>query len=88
MARDILIYRDFPIVNGYVQVSPNLEKEKTSIAAGTAITVVETIMSSELDVEQSIGKQKWIRLPGIDPSGWHTNVSGENIDPAALLRQL
>lgn len=88
MARDILIYRDFPIVNGYVQISPNLENEKTLVDSESAVAEIEYIMSPDVNPEQSIGKQKWVRLPGIDPSEWHVNSSGDNIDPASLLRQL
>lgn len=100
MSRDILIYRDVPVINGYAQTAPNLESEKTGKAASTAVTELEAEMNFDLDPEQSTllgsskisrngvlkGRQNWIRLPGIDPDEWYTNKSGDSIDPMATIR--
>jgi len=101
MSREIWIYRDVPVINGYAQAAPNLEAEKTGTPADTAITQLEAQMIFDVDPEQSIllgtskvtrngvlkGKQNWIRLPGITPDGSYTDMSGDSINPMDVIRQ-
>ena len=67
----IQVYRDFPIINGFVQVPPNHEAEKTShtptefLAAIT--TGVQTRLSqpsTNLGTGRGFGSQEFIRVPG------------------------
>lgn len=48
----IKIYRDYQIVNGFVQIPPNLEKERTSF---TTSQVLSDIAGSEIYEVSSIG---------------------------------
>ena len=48
----IKIYRDYQIVNGFVQVPPNLEKDRTSF---TTSQVLSDISGSEIYDMDSVG---------------------------------
>jgi len=98
---DILIYRDIPVIAGYVQVAPNLESEKTKTNAATAISRLEAQMAYTLDPQKTMllgsgqvtqhgvmkGKQNYIRLPGINSSEGYVDKSGNSINPSDILRE-
>lgn len=74
-ARQIDVYQDIPIINGYASVPPNLESQKTSFPADQ---YVQTLIDQSVSVtvhhislgggqytgqESRTGKQSWIRVP-------------------------
>ena len=81
----ISIYRDIPIVNGYAQIPPNRDQEKTHItgdAAETAIagsSIVRLSLGSGKPRGSKCGQQEFLRLPAITPSTWYAT------DPLAGL---
>lgn len=84
----ISIYRDFPVINGYVQVPPCLEKNKTKIKVETAQAAIAgsviTFLSqgSGRQTGAGFGQQQFLRLPA-NAAGTccPTNTS----DPATTL---
>lgn len=78
----ILIYRDFQTVNGYVQLSPNLESQKTSKSQDTVETNAISGLAPSLEpIVKRLSHQTWIRLPGVVPGSWHTDINGDYVDP-------
>ncbi len=94
----ITIYRDLPIINGYVQVPPNRETEKTDITVVEAQEALEANFAVETPDEKKLslgsgnqvgsdyGAQSWLRLPGIIPGEWYRNLSGDSEDPSETVR--
>jgi hypothetical protein len=81
----ILIFRDLPIINGFVQLPPCRETEKTKITAEDAIVLVAdskitrlSLGSGKLRGSKS-GQQEFMRLPAITPNTWY------NTDPVVTL---
>ncbi len=74
---DILIHRDYPVINGFVQIPPNLESHKTSVQYIDYINSVpgstEVILSlgSGRPRGSKYGSQRFVRLPGITPDSWY-----------------
>lgn len=102
MARDILIYRDVPIINGYAQTSPNLESNKTNTDLDAAASAIDANMNATADSGIAYlvkgsgrvtkhgavkGRDTMLRLPGIEPSEWYRDQSGNSIDPMETIRQ-
>lgn len=99
MARDILIYRDFPIINGYVETGgPESRKQRSD--ADSAQTNIDTNMNSTVDsglnyvigangmvtkFGVSKGRDSFLRLPGIEPGEWYRNKQGSSINPTDLV---
>lgn len=96
MSRDIEIQRTFPIIDGYVQMPNNLEKDKSSVAFSDAIARLEaeydydyepfTAITGAFGKSNNISGQSWVRLPGIDPSGYYTNKSGVQTNPSDIAK--
>lgn len=67
----ISVYRDFPIINGFVQLSPNYEPDKNFftvdevLAAFPTATTVYLSQGSGRHTGAGFGAQSWIRIPGI-----------------------
>jgi len=68
---DIQVYRDFPVVNGYVQVQPNWESDKTEwtvdevLAAIPGSTYVQLPHpGTNLTTGSDFGAQAVVRVPG------------------------
>lgn len=96
---DILIYRDLPIINRYVQLPPNQEANKSIITDEDAEAVlVANFPQNQGMVVQSLslgsgrntgskhGAFSHLRLPGIIPGQWYTNLSGTASDPVEVLQ--
>ena len=77
-ASDITIYRDYPIVNGFVQVPPNLGSCKTNVPYIDYINSipgsaeVSLSLGSGRNRGSKYGKQHFVRLPGINPDTWYS----------------
>jgi hypothetical protein len=75
--QDITIYRDFPIVNNFVQVPPNKETDKTRVTPAEALANISGATTERLSLGSGrprgwkTGQQEWIRLPGITPGEWY-----------------
>ena len=88
-AQDILIFRQLPIIDGYVQTPPNLEANKNAITALAALTAIPTATVARLSqgtgyqTGRSFGQQAFLQLPGLYPGQSYTDLLGE--DPIALL---
>lgn len=82
---DILIYRDLPIIAGFVQVPPNTEDKKTSVTAEDAQNAIAGSAITRLSLGSGrmrgskCGQQEFLRLPGIAPNEWYAS------DPVAEL---
>ena len=70
MNSDIQIYRDFPIINGFVQVPPNRESDKTKFTPSEVLTAVAGSVRTHLPhpstnptTGSAFGTQEWIRIP-------------------------
>lgn len=68
---DITINRDFPIVNGFVQLAPNYESDKNEytvdevLAAFPSASIVRLTQGSGIETGARFGQQRWIRLEGV-----------------------
>lgn len=68
---DICIYRDYQIINRYVQLPPNEETNKTSLdditAEGLLVgsVIVELSSGSGRETGSRFGKQRFLRLPAV-----------------------
>lgn len=65
---DITIYRTFPVINGYVQVPPNDEAERTTYEVqqylvDNADAVLEQFSPVGPTNGQGIGSDQWVRVP-------------------------
>lgn len=82
---DIIIYRDLPIKNGYLQIPPNLPLDNIRLDDETAESslsgseVVELSLGSGRPTGAKHGRQRFLRLPGIHPNEWYIS------DPVRLL---
>ena len=86
-ASDILIHRDFAVINGYVQLPPNAERDKSRVRLEDAVSlygdlceVVELSMGSGPCHGRKSGAQRVFRLPGTVPG-----QSLGQFDPLKLL---
>jgi hypothetical protein len=67
----ITIHRDFQIINGFVQLEPNYEADRTMfsvadvLAAFPTAFVVGMSQGSGRDTAAGFGQQQWVRIPGI-----------------------
>ena len=66
----ITIYRDYQIINGYVQLPPNMEKDKTTTTISDALVLipdsVEYLLNSVgsgNDTGSGFGRPSTIRFP-------------------------
>jgi hypothetical protein len=75
---DITIYRDFPIIDGFVQVPPNEETDKARVTEDEALTLISGSETTRLSIGSGkprgskCGQQEFLRLPGITPNTWYT----------------
>ena len=82
---DILIHRDIPIKNGYVQIPPNnpldniRTDDETAVAAIPGSEIVELSLGSGRPTGSKHGQQRFLRLPGIRPNEWYTTDPIDNI---------
>lgn len=75
----ITIYRDIPVIDGYVQAPPNLDRNKTrmtadelySSAPGVFTRVRLTGRGAGQAPGTGVGQQEMVRLPGIHPNEWY-----------------
>ena len=88
---DILIYRDFPVVNGYVQVPPNGPADKHRVTLENALVAfagsaseVDLTLGSGRETGSHFGQQKFLRLAPIHPDTWYRAGSAA-IDPVTVL---
>ena len=72
-ASDTTIYRDYPIINGYVQVPHNLDQDKTRVNIADALAAIPGAtlkflsMGSGKCTGSKFGQQGFLRLPGLHP---------------------
>ena len=70
---DIVIYRDFPIINGFVQVPNNAESDKNRVTVTEALNAIsgssQTFLSNGSGQVHGgkHGAQSFVRLPGLQP---------------------
>ena len=70
---DITIYRDFPIINNFVQIPPNKETDKTRVTPTEALNNISGSAAERLSLGSGrprgwkTGQQEWLRLPGLTP---------------------
>lgn len=74
---DIKIYRDLPVINGYVQIPPNTESNKTRVTRDSAASLITNASIIRLtngsgQHNGKYGQQELVRLPGIAPNEWYT----------------
>lgn len=85
MADDILIYRDFQIIAGYVQVPNNAETDKTRVTTDAALAAIagsaEVILSagSGKPTGSKSGAQRFLRLPGLAPGSSYSTDPVEEL---------
>jgi hypothetical protein len=83
--RTIRIYRDLPVIAGFVQLPPCREQEKTKKTAEQALTalasadIIALSLGSGRDRGAHHGQQEMIRLPSITPNTWYSS------DPVATI---
>lgn len=87
----ITIYRDYPIIAGFVQIPPNLETDKTAVSEADALvtlvgsTVVSLSLGSGKPTGSKHGAQRFLRLAGLQPGQSYTADSSYAGDPAGLF---
>ena len=75
---DITIFRDFPIIDGFVQIPPNKETDKTRVTEAEALASISGSETTRLSLGSGrpqgakYGQQEFLRLPGITPNAWYT----------------
>ena len=82
----IVIYRDLPIKNGYVQIPPNSPRLNSMVQADVAAEltnnqIVRLSSGSGKPTGSGHGQQEFLRLAGINPNSWY------NVDPVSQLLQ-
>lgn len=86
--QDITIHRDFPIIDGFVQIPPNDETDKTRVTESEALSSIIGSETTRLSLGSGKprgaknGQQEFLRLPGLRPNEWYTtdpvdDVSGD-----------
>jgi hypothetical protein len=74
---DIQIHRDLPIINGFVQIPPNHESDKTKVdpdtVTGLSTEIVHLSLGSGEDRGRGYGRQRFLRLQGIRPDQWYAS---------------
>jgi len=80
----IVIYRDLPIKNGYVQIPPNNPRLNSMVQADVAAEltnnqIVRLSSGSGKPTGSGYGQQEFLRLVGINPNSWYT------VDPVSQL---
>ena len=81
----ISIYRDLPIINGYVQVPPVRATEQTKTTTTAALAAVSGSEVTRLSLGSGrcrgskSGQQEWLRLPAVTPNTWYAT------DPTTAL---
>lgn len=90
--QDIKIYRLLPVVNGYVQTSPNLPVDKNDVPYLNALVAIPDAKLISLSggsgrcTGSKFGSQMMIQLPGILANqSYYNPVSGTPIDPVYIL---
>lgn len=84
MLSDITIYRDWPIINGHVQVPHNEESDKTRVTSAEALVsitnsaVTRLSLGSGSKTGSKAGQQEWLRLPGLLPDQSHVVTNGSD----------
>lgn len=82
---DITIHRDLPSINGFVQIPPCREEDKTARTLESAAalvngsTIVRLSLGSGKVRGSKCGQQEFLRLPGIAADAWYDS------DPVADL---
>lgn len=83
---EIQIFRDLPIIAGYVQVPPNRDQEKTKTTDEVALdaiagsAIVRLSLGSGKQTGSKFGAQEFLRLPAITPQTWYTSDPVAEID--------
>lgn len=81
----ITIFRDMPIINGYVQVPYNKETDKTRVTSDEATSAIAGSVINRLScgtgkqTGSKTGVQEFFRLPGLAPNDSYI------IDPVTVL---
>ena len=71
MNDEIQVYRDFPVINGYVQVEPNRESDKTEWTVDEVLAAIPGSAYIQLPhpdtnptTGSDFGAQGFVRVPG------------------------
>lgn len=81
----IMIYVQLPIINGFVQLPPNTEKEKTKVSGSDAIRMIDGAIVVRLtngsgkQTGSKFGAQEFLRLPSLTPGSTYI------IDPVEIM---
>lgn len=79
----ITVHRDFPIIDGRVQLAPNYEADKNQftvdevLAAFPTAFLVRLSQGSGRDTSAGFGQQEWVRIPGITNQELWDFVTGD-----------
>lgn len=86
--QDITIHRDFPIIDGFVQVPPNKETDKTRVTEAEALSLISGSETTRLSLGSGrsqgskYGQQEFIRLPGLRPNEWYATDPVDDVASA------
>ena len=89
---DISIYRDFAIINDYVQVPPNREVDKSRVSSSRAVNTIPTSRINYLSLGSGkctgskFGAQRFLRFPALQPGESYLEKYG--YDPQQVLAQV
>lgn len=91
--QDIKIYRLLPIINGYVQTTPNLPADKNNVPYLEALVAIPDAKLISLSggsgrcTGSKFGVQMMIQLPGIEPGQSYYDYDSETpVDPVNVLK--
>ncbi len=80
----IVIHRDFQIIDGFVQLPPNFEKDRNSYNEQTVVDNLVSGIGADASVVITVGKYKMIRLPAVNNG--YTDINGNNVDPVDVMK--
>ena len=89
MLSEILIYRDFPVINGFVQVPPNFEQDKSRVSLDRALGTLpgsgeqNLSLGSGPNTGSKFGAQQFLRLQPLQPGESYLSKYGK--DPQVEL---
>lgn len=80
----IVIHRDFQVIDGFVQLPPNSEKNRNAFPEQIVVNNLISGLGTDASVIVKVGKYKVIRLPAVENGVYH-DLGGNRVDPVEVM---